>query len=140
MNKQTKTILGVAAVGVAAYLVFKSMKSKTASFIPRPASGVKGVHPDLYVGNSVRSACEHKVKAPLAYMLVTPPLYGDSFNVGKRWFTNFEQQINYPNGYYSLYNPTNSLSGRWVIIANGVVTQTGSCGDVKPINKLTRNR
>jgi hypothetical protein len=34
MNKQTKLILGVAAVGVAGYLVFKSMKPKTtATFV-----------------------------------------------------------------------------------------------------------
>jgi hypothetical protein len=32
MNKQTKMILGVAAVGVAGYFVFKSMKPKTQNF------------------------------------------------------------------------------------------------------------
>jgi len=33
INKQTKMILGLAAVGVAGYFVFKSMKPKTQNFV-----------------------------------------------------------------------------------------------------------
>jgi hypothetical protein len=43
-------------------------------------------------------------------------------------FTNFEQQIKYPDGIYSLYNLSNSYNGQWAKIRNGVVTEVGTCG------------
>jgi hypothetical protein len=39
INKQTKMILGLAAVGVAGYFVFKSMKPKTQNFVRRNRFG-----------------------------------------------------------------------------------------------------
>lgn len=70
MDKQTKMILGVAAIGVAAYLVFKSMKPKTtATFVnegvpvrPRiriPRPGRCGT-----VGGCVNNRCNYKVFGP----------------------------------------------------------------------------
>jgi len=124
MNKQSKMIFGVAAVGVAGYLIYKSMKPKTTASFVRPSSvAQKSVLPDLY---NVTNACNYTYtqKAPLAYMAyVAGGVDNNPLAVGKRWFINFSRQLNYPNGIYS-----SSSTGKWAKIVNGVVTEVGTCG------------
>jgi len=46
INKQTKMILGLAAVGVAGYFILKSMKPKTQNFTRRKSSSVSSCTED----------------------------------------------------------------------------------------------
>jgi len=129
ITKQNKMLLGVGAIAIATYLVFKNKKKSFANAGGRNPE--KTLLLDLYVGNYVANACAHTVKAPIGYFSSTPP-YLDAFVVGKRWFTNFEKKINYPNGIYSLYNPSfsSSVNNQWAKIVNGVVTEVGTCGGI----------
>jgi len=127
MDKKTKLYLGIGLLGVGVYLYFKPSKNMVGFIRPKTLpKGEKGIMMDLFVGSTVGGACKHTVRAPIGYISLTPSY--DPFVVGKRWFTNFEQQIKYPDGIYSLYNSTNSYSGRWAKIGNGVVTEVGTCG------------
>jgi hypothetical protein len=129
MDKKTKLYLGIGLLGVGVYLYFKPSKNMVGLVKPTTL-GEKGVMLDLFVGSTVGGACKHTVRAPIGYISLTPS--HDAFVVGKRWYTNFEQQTNYPNGIYSLYNPSFSPSdnNRWAKIGNGVVTEVGTCGRI----------
>lgn len=83
MNKQTKMILGVAAVGVAAYFIFKSMKPKTGFVregspvrqrirIPRPGRCGE-------VGGCVNNRCNYRVFGPTGQVqsVITHTCSGD---------------------------------------------------------------
>ena len=125
MTKNQKMLLGVGALAVAGYLIYQQMNKKNmVGFV----KGEKAVLLDLYGGKNAAGACKHTLRAPIGYISLTRSL--DAFVVGKQWFTNFEQQIKYPDGIYSLYNLSNSLSGQWAKIGNGVVTEVGTCGSL----------
>lgn len=95
----------------------------------KPVAQEKSVLLDLFVGKNATNACQHTVRGPIGYLA---GLDNNPFVVGKRWFTNFERQINYPNGVYALYNPSNSLSGKWAKIVNGIVAEVGTCTSPTP--------